>query len=51
MGYYKGEPERSKDVTIILTEKEMEKAKGLARRYAKRFGQDSVMLVKVPVAE
>lgn len=51
IGYYKGTPERSKIVTLIIEEKEIPKAKELAARYAKQFDQDSVMLVKVPVLE
>ncbi|ALU42024.1 DUF3574 domain-containing protein [Pseudoalteromonas rubra] len=51
IGYYKGKPERSKVVTVIVDEQGVEKAKMLASLYARRFGQDSVMLVKVPVAE
>ncbi|MCG7534857.1 DUF3574 domain-containing protein [Pseudoalteromonas sp. OOF1S-7] len=51
VGYYKGKPERSKVVTVIVDEQGVEKAKALASLYARRFGQESVMLVKVPVAE
>ncbi|TMP30221.1 hypothetical protein CWB99_02820 [Pseudoalteromonas rubra] len=51
VGYYKGKPERSKVVTVIVDEQGVEKAKVLASLYARRFGQESVMLVKVPVAE
>ncbi|QTL34857.1 DUF3574 domain-containing protein [Pseudoalteromonas viridis] len=51
VGYYKGKPERSKVVTVIVDDRGVEKAKMLASLYARRFGQDSVMLVKVPVAE
>lgn len=50
-GYYKGKPERSKIVTIIVTEKEMKKVEEIAKNYADRFGQDSVMMVKVAVDE
>ncbi|ODB35617.1 hypothetical protein BB427_03175 [Pseudoalteromonas sp. BMB] len=51
VGYYKGQPERSKIVTVIVTEQEVTKAKELASIYAKTFKQDSVMMVKVPVLE
>ncbi|KAF7785963.1 hypothetical protein PRUB_a0384 [Pseudoalteromonas rubra] len=51
VGYYKGKPERSKVVTVIVDEQGVKKAKTLASLYAKKFKQDSVMIVKVPVAE
>jgi len=47
-GYYKGQPERSKVVTVIVfkDDKEtMKKIKAVAQDYAKRFGQDSVLVV------
>ncbi len=47
LGYYKGEPERSKILTLILKPDEMPKVKQLAASYAKQFHQDSVMMVKV----
>jgi len=50
-GYYKGTPERSKIVTVIVGKKDIAKAKALARSYATQFHQDSVMLVVVPVSE
>ena len=50
-GYYKGEPERSKLVTLVLEEQDMAKAKALARLYAAKFQQDSVMIIKTPVVE
>ncbi len=50
-GFYKGKPERSKIVTLIVKESEMQKAKDLAKLYAKEFQQDSVMVVKVPVLD
>ena len=50
-GYYKGKAERSKIVTLIVEEKDVGKAKHLAKLYATRFKQESVMMVKVPVAE
>jgi len=50
-GFYKGKPERSKILTLIVKESEIEKVKSLARLYAQRFKQDSVMFVKVPVSE
>lgn len=50
-GYYKGKPERSKIVTVIVEEKDVQKAKNLAALYAEQFHQESVMVVKVPVLE
>ena len=47
-GYYKGLPERSKVVTVIVfkNDKEtMNKIKAIAQDYAKRFGQESVLVV------
>ena len=51
VGYYKGKPERSKVMTLILKQADIPKAKALAGLYAKRFKQESVMLVTVPVAD
>lgn len=51
VGYYKGKPERSKIVTVIVEKKDIEKAKELAALYSKIFKQESVMIVKVPVLE
>lgn len=51
IGYYKGKPERSKIVTIIVKQKDIKKAKELAALYSKEFKQESVMMVKVPVLE
>jgi len=51
VGYYKGKPEKSKIVTIILKENDINKAKMIAKRYAKKFKQDSVMIVKTKVTE
>ncbi len=50
-GYYKGKPERSKIVTVLVEETDIQKAKDLAALYAKTFQQESVMIVKVPVLE
>lgn len=50
-GYYKGQPERSKVVTIITNGAGMAKVKSVAQRYATQFQQDSVMMVKVKVDE
>ncbi|MCP3898467.1 MAG: DUF3574 domain-containing protein [Desulfobacteraceae bacterium] len=50
-GYYKGKPERSKIVTVIVDEKGTQKAKDIAALYAKMFQQESVMIVKVNVLE
>lgn len=51
VGYYKGKPERSKIVTVIVDSKDIKKAKELASLYARKFKQDSVMIVQVPVTE
>lgn len=51
VGFYKGKPERSKIVTLIVKESEVPKIKKLAKSYAKKFRQDSVMMVMVPVAQ
>lgn len=51
VGYYKGKPERSKVVTVIVEPNEVSKAKELAALYSKKFHQESVMIVKVPVLE
>lgn len=50
-GFYKKKAERSKIVTLIVYEKELEKVKSLAREYAERFEQESVMMVKIKVEE
>ena len=50
-GYYKGKPERSKVVTVIVEKKNIPKAKELAKSYAKQFQQESVMVVVIPVSE
>jgi hypothetical protein len=47
-GYYKGQPERSKVVTVIVfkgDKETMNKIKAIAQDYAKRFGQESVLVV------
>ncbi len=51
VGFYEGKPERSKIVTLIIKEEEIGKVKTVARLYAQKFKQDSVMLVIVPVLE
>ncbi|MET1255167.1 DUF3574 domain-containing protein [Aliikangiella maris] len=51
VGYYQGKAERSKIVTVIVEQKDIQKAKKIAALYARRFKQDSVMIVKVPVLE
>ena len=51
VGVYKGKPERSKILTLIVEDKELAKVKAVARQYAKTFHQDSVMMVKVAVAD
>ena len=50
-GYYEGVPERSKVVLLIVEEEQLPAVEELARRYARRFNQDSVMLVKTEVEE
>jgi len=50
-GYYKGAAERSKIVTVIVNAEGVKKARDLSKLYAKRFKQESVMIVKVPVLE
>ena len=49
LGYWKGKPERSKIVTIILNDEDMQKAEAIAHDYATKYHQDSVMLVRYPV--
>ncbi|USD66145.1 DUF3574 domain-containing protein [Vibrio sp. SCSIO 43136] len=51
VGYWKAEPEDSKIVTIILNAQDLHKAEAIAQVYAKRFDQDSVMLVKTGVEQ
>lgn len=50
-GFYKSRSEPAKIVTVIVKDQEVGKAKEIARRYARMFKQDSVMLVKEPVKE
>lgn len=50
-GFYKSQPERSKVVTIIVTDADMDKVRSVASQYAATFKQDSVMMVKVKVDE
>ena len=49
VGYYKGKAERSKVVTIVAHENDMDKIETVAQKYARRFGQESVMLIKLPI--
>lgn len=49
VGFYKGAPERSKVLTILLSQDEMHKAVALAKSFAIQFHQESVMMVKLPV--
>lgn len=51
LGYYQGAPERSKLVLLVLKQDEIPKAEKVAAAYAEKFDQDSVMMVKTPVAE
>jgi hypothetical protein len=50
-GYYLGDPERSKLVTLIVEEEQLGLVKELAQSYAEQFDQDSVMMVQTPVEE
>ncbi|MFT4926586.1 MAG: hypothetical protein ACI8WB_002684 [Phenylobacterium sp.] len=50
-GYYQGKPERSKIVTLIINQSDMTKVNKVARQYATKFEQDSVMMVKIRVDE
>jgi len=49
VGFYKGAPERSKVLTILLSGDEMPKAVELAKSFAAQFHQESVMMVTLPV--
>lgn len=51
IGFYKGKPERSKIVTIVLDQNEMPKVIKLGKVYAAKFHQESVMMVKTPVLD
>ncbi|MFO6424161.1 DUF3574 domain-containing protein [Motilimonas sp. KMU-193] len=51
VGYWQGEPERSKIVTIVLKANRVTDAEAVARVYAKLFHQDSVMMVQHPVTK
>ena len=50
-GFYKVQPKRSEVVAINVSESDMPKVKTVASNYARAFGQDSVMMVKVKVDE
>ena len=49
IGFYKGQSEHSKILTLILDKSEIPKAEKIAKIYAERFNQESVMMVVVPV--
>jgi len=51
LGYWKGNPERSKIFTIVLPEKDVGKTKEIAKEYAIRFNQQSILFVKTPITE
>ncbi|MBI9092633.1 MAG: DUF3574 domain-containing protein [Desulfobacterium sp.] len=51
IGFYKGKPERSKIVTIVLDQDDMPKVIKLGKVYAAKFHQESVMMVKTPVLD
>jgi len=48
-GYWQGQKELSKVVTTVMDESEKCRAESVARIYCKTFGQDSVLVVVVPV--
>lgn len=48
-GYWKGKPEPSKIVTIIVKQEQLKDIEVIAKDYAQQFHQDSVMLVQSPV--
>lgn len=49
VGYYKGAAERSKVLTILVSQDEMHKVVELAKSFATQFHQESVMLLTLPV--
>ena len=49
VGFYKGEPERSKVLTVLISGDEMHKVVELAKSFATQFHQESVMMVTLPV--
>ena len=49
IGFYKGRPEHSKILTLIVNQQGIPKAEKIAKTYAERFDQESVMMVVVPV--
>ena len=49
IGFYKGQPEPSKILTLIMNKTEIRKAEKTAKSYAERFNQESVMMDVVPV--
>ncbi|MCE0557400.1 DUF3574 domain-containing protein [Motilimonas sp. E26] len=51
VGYWQGEPERAKIVTIVMKAASIPDAEAIARLYARMFHQDSVMMVQHPVAK
>lgn len=48
VGYWKGQPEPSKIVTIVMAEEQVPDAEKLATTFATLFHQESVMLVQYP---
>lgn len=51
MGFWQGQPERAKIVTIVLSEQQITEVEAIASDYATLFHQDSVMLILRPVAK
>ncbi|EGU32018.1 hypothetical protein VII00023_22114 [Vibrio ichthyoenteri ATCC 700023] len=51
MGFWQGQPERAKIVTIVLKEPHIPEVEAIASDYATLFHQDSVMLIIRPVAK
>jgi len=49
LGYWEGEPERSTVLTIVLNECEIPLAEVVSKKYAIRFDQQSVMLIKTDI--
>lgn len=50
-GFYKGKPERSKVVTIIIKSEQMPAVEAMAAAYAEQFQQESVMVVKIRIED
>lgn len=46
IGYYKGQPEKSKILTVIMTKSDFYKIEQIANNYIATFSQNSVMVTK-----